>query len=114
MLTIVDLSVWELESQVLCLTITYLIVNPFCYYYCSGYCHLKFHRQAAVAAAKANCALGFISKCFVHLDVDTLPLFSIQDSCTSSSGICKCYMGPYYVYRRPEVSQRELPNLYLF
>jgi len=36
--------------------------------------HLKFHQHAAAAAAKANLILGLISKCFEHLDVDTLPL----------------------------------------
>jgi len=30
--------------------------------------------SAAAVAAKANCILGLISKCFEHLDVDTLPL----------------------------------------
>ena len=32
---------------------------------------LIFHQQAA---AKANCILGLINKCFEHLDIDTLPL----------------------------------------
>jgi len=38
--------------------------------------NLKFHQQAAAAAAKVNvnCTLGLISKCFEHLDIDTLPL----------------------------------------
>ena len=34
--------------------------------------NLKFRQQAV--AAKANCTLGLISKCFEHLDIDTLPL----------------------------------------
>ena len=36
--------------------------------------NLKFHQHAAAAAAKADCILGLISKCFEHLDIDTLPL----------------------------------------
>ena len=36
--------------------------------------NFKFHQQAAAAAAKANHILGLISKCFEHLDIDTLPL----------------------------------------
>jgi len=36
--------------------------------------NLKFHQHTAAAAAKANRILGLISKCFEHLDVDTLPL----------------------------------------
>ena len=36
---------------------------------------LKFHQQAAAAASKANCTLGLISKCFEHLDIDTLPSY---------------------------------------
>jgi len=36
--------------------------------------NLKFHQHAAAAAAKANRILGLLSKCFEHLDVDTLPL----------------------------------------
>jgi len=36
--------------------------------------NLKFHQHKAAAAAKANRIVGLISKCFEHLDVDTLPL----------------------------------------
>ena len=36
--------------------------------------NLKFHQHAAAVATKANRILGLISKCFEHLDVDSLPI----------------------------------------
>ena len=45
--------------------------------------NLKFHQQAAAAAAKANCILGLIIKCFEHLDIDT--------------SYANAIWGPYYV-----------------
>ena len=36
--------------------------------------NLKFHQHAAAVITKSNCILGLISKCFEHLDVDSLPI----------------------------------------
>jgi len=72
--------------------------------------NLKFHQHAAAAATKASHILGLISKCFKHLDVDSLPI--LHDSCSS---ICKL---PHYildkkmlekVQKRATTSLKELP-----
>ena len=36
--------------------------------------NIKIHQHAAAVATKANRILGLISKCFEHLDVDSLPI----------------------------------------
>jgi len=58
--------------------------------------NLKFHQHAAAAAAKANRILGLISKCFEHLDVDTLPLL-YKTLVRPSLEYANAIWGPHYI-----------------
>ena len=66
--------------QVLHLTVTLLMVQPLCSTTAEKDLGvvvdhgLKFHQYAAAVAIKANRILQLISKCFDHLDVDSLPI----------------------------------------
>jgi len=76
--------------------------------------NLKFHQHAAAAADKANRILGFINKCFEHLDVDTLPLLYKTLVCPILE-YANALWGPYYITDRNYLKEfrGKLLNLYL-